>query len=135
MFIVPFFIRNPLQSLCAWKLIPIAIFLANRGKTLYTLSEDENPDEWLQQNGFVQKSRWKEGDALYVEIDSTKTNCKDFYSFEQVTTVQSKGMEECWKTFFCMKTQEVNDPSLKSWNELFEPEVFSILQKIKARML
>ena len=135
MFVIPYFVRNTLPSLCAWKLIPITIFLENRGKNLYRLSADENPDDWLEQNGFVKKSSWKDEDYLFVEIDTVKTRCQDFYSFEQITLQQTKGTEDCWRTFFLMKTQEDNDTSLKSWNELNEPEFLSILQKIKTRML
>lgn len=135
MFIIPFFARTSLTSLCAWKLVPITIFLENRGKNLYRLSNDENADDWLQENGFFKKQSWQENEFMFVEVDVDRTKLKDFYSFEQLTSTQTKGIEECWKTFFIMNTKDTNDTSLKSWNELFEPEIIGVLQKIKTRML
>jgi hypothetical protein len=129
MFVIPFFIRNPLKSLCAWKLTPISLFLENRGKNFYQLESSESIQEWLECNGFIMKKIWTENDCCFVEIDAEKTRIKDFYSYEQLTLQQTKGTEECWKTFFVMKSDKNDENSIQSWNELIEP---SIQEKLKS---
>ena len=131
MFIVPFFIREPLKSLCAWKLTPISLFLENRGKNFYQLESSESKEEWLECNGFIAKQSWIEGDCHFVEIDTEKTKLKDFYSFEQLTLQQTKGTEECWKTFFVMKSNKENEESTQSWNELIEKPIQEKLNSIQ----
>ena len=96
MFIVPFYTRTALPSLIKWSLIPITLFLDNRGKQL---CETDEPEQWLVDNSFFVKSKWREGKILYIEIDIQSMKLKEFYSFEEVTRIQQKGTEECWRTF------------------------------------
>lgn len=99
MFIVPFFKRDPPPSLIQWSLQPMSLFLENRGKSLCSITD--TPEDWLAENGLIvdNNNKWLENNIYYVQICPKKTNLKDFYSFEQVTKVQGKGTEECWRTF------------------------------------
>ena len=129
MFVVPFFYRAPIQSLISWSLQPIVIFLENRGKQLCQV---DSPTEWLSENGFSVKNKWQVGDILYVEVDAEKTSLRDFYSFEQLTVQQQKGTEECWRTFYTMKSEEDLSSSM-AWNKNMESPLFDILQEIQIK--
>lgn len=127
MFLVPFLFRTPLPSGIDWIFIPISLFLENRGKQFCSV---EDADSWLEENGFVAKQMWTVGEKQFVEIDPEKTNLREFYSFEQVTKEQSKGTEECWRTFFYMKSKSADIPSEDAWNETFEEQIQYILHEI-----
>ena len=132
MFVVPFFLRAPLPSIIQWQLVPVTVFLENHGKGLCSV---ENIDEWLNENGFEKKQEWQVGDTVYVEIDIQKTNIRDFYSFEQLTLQQKRGTEECWRTFFVMKSISAEEKtSEKAWNENLENPFSKILEQIQTRM-
>jgi hypothetical protein len=132
MFIVPFFLRTPLASIIQWRLTPISLFLENHGKGLCVV---ENGEEWLNENGFVKKQTWLVDDILFVEVDIANTNLKEFYSFEQLTLEQKKGTEECWRTFFLMKSIEPDElSSEKAWNENLENPFSKILLEIRTKM-
>jgi hypothetical protein len=129
MFVVPFFCRTPVGSLIPWCLQPIVVFLENRGKQLCQV---ESPKQWLDENGFVIQQTWQEGDILYAEVRPDSMKLSDFYSFEQLTIQQQKGTEECWRTFFLMKSNE--DPkSSQSWNQLLDSPFFAVLQAIQTK--
>ncbi len=133
MFVVPFFLRAPLSSIIQWQLVPITVFLENHGKGICTA---ENVDEWLHENGFQKKKTWQVGDTVYVEIDTTKTTLRDFYSFEQLTVEQKRGTEECWRTFFVMKSISPDEKqSEKAWNENLENPFSKILGEIHTKMI
>jgi hypothetical protein len=132
MFIVPFFLRAPIKSIIQWNLVPITLFLENHGKGLCSA---ESGEEWLSENGFVKKQSWQVNDIYFVEIDTEKTNLKEFYSFEQITFEQKKGTEECWRTFFVMKSVEPEEKSSeKAWNENLENPFSKILLEIRTKM-
>lgn len=132
MFIVPFFLRAPIKSIIQWNLVPITLFLENHGKGLCTA---ESWEEWLSENGFIKKQSWQMNDIYFVEIDTENTNLKDFYSFEQLTLEQKKGTEECWRTFFVMKSVELNEKSSeKAWNENLENPFSKILNEIQRKL-
>jgi hypothetical protein len=132
MFVVPFFLRAPLPSIIQWQLVPITLFLENHGKGLCTA---ENLEAWLSENGFAKKQSWQVGDTAYVEIDTTKTTLRDFYSFEQLTVEQKKGTEECWRTFFLMKSVSPDEKqSEKAWNENLENPFSKILGEIQRKI-
>ena len=132
MFIVPFFLRAPIKSIIQWNLVPITLFLENHGKGLCSA---ESGEEWLSENGFVKKQSWQVNDIYFVEIDTEKTNLKEFYSFEQITFEQKKGTEECWRTFFLMKSIEPDElSSEKAWNENLENPFSKILLEIRTKM-
>lgn len=135
MFIIPFFKREPLKSLSAWKLIPVTIFLENRGKNFYELGPTESLEDWLHYNGFFAKEIWQEENTFFIEMDTEKTKLNDFYSFEQVTITQNKGTEECWKTFFLMTSDKQDENSIQSWNELIEKPIQDKLNSIQRHSL
>lgn len=131
MFIVPFFIREPLSSIIQWNLVPITLFLENHGKGLCST---ENGEAWLNENGFEKKQSWQGKDTLFVEVDVSKMNLKEFYSYEQLTLEQKKGTEECWRTFFVMKAVDTNEKSsAKAWNENLENPFSKILEEIQTK--
>ena len=131
MFIIPFFLRAPLASIIQWNLVPVTLFLENHGKGLCTA---ESAEEWLDENGFSAKEIWKKGDTVFVEVDVQRTNLKEFYSFEQLTTEQKRGTEECWRTFFLMKSLSSDEKkSEKAWNENLENPFSKILEEIQAK--
>lgn len=127
MILIPFFIQKSPPSLIPWHLQPISVFLENRGKQFCQV---ENPEIWLQENGFIVCNQWKQENMMFVEIDTEKTRLRDFYSFEELTKQQQKGTEECWRTFFLLHSE--NEPgSCKSWNETIETPFLSVLQIIQ----
>ena len=133
MFIVPFYTRTALPSLIKWSLVPITLFLDNRGKQL---CETDEPEQWLVDNGFFVKSKWREGKILYVEIDIQSMKLKDFYSFEDVTRVQQKGTEECWRTFFILKAGAGEAPSsTQQWNDCIDETFVEPLETIQKRCM
>lgn len=128
MFVVPFILRNELSSLYAWKLRPVLLFLENHGKHICST---DNPDEWLQENGFCVKKSWVYDSIVYAEIDEEKMSMKDFYSFEQLTTIQKRGTEECWRTFYIMESPPNEKNSEWAWNSLFEESISKVLHTIQ----
>jgi hypothetical protein len=128
MLIVPYILRNSLTSLCPWTLKPVLLFLENHGKQVCSV---ENPEEWLQENGFVVKRSWTNQGTYFAEIDDTNTRMKDFYSFEQLTQVQKRGTEECWRTFYMMESPSDEKNSETAWNSCFEEPIRRVLHSIK----
>jgi hypothetical protein len=132
MFVVPFFLRASLPSVIQWKLVPVTLFLENHGKGLYVV---DNADEWLAENGFVVKRQWHEEEIVFAEIDATKTNLSDFYSYEQLTVEQKNGTEECWRTFFVLKTEDPDEKlSEKAWNQNIENPFSKAILAIQRKM-
>lgn len=101
---------------------PITIFLENRGKGI---CKDDSPKEWLDLNGIYYDEIWQDGNTVYAKVNVEKTKLSDFYSFEQLTKTQSKGTEECWRTFFYMNE--------KTWDSMPDAVFSNILQKIASR--
>lgn len=101
---------------------PITLFLENRGKGI---CKDDSPKEWLELNGIYYEEIWQENDIIFAKVNTEKTNLADFYSFEQLTKVQEKGSEECWRTFFYMNE--------KTWDSIPDPIFSNILQRIISR--
>ena len=120
MFIVPFIVRDVPPSILQWKLQPISLFLDNRGRALCTT---DCPAEWLSLNGIHVISSWIEKDIMYVMVNQKETNLSEFYSFEQLTKSQSKGTEECWRTFYML-----NEPT---WDAMMEEPVIEALGTIQ----
>ena len=116
MFVIPFFIRNNLESVLPIRLVQITIFMENRGKNLIQIPEGEI-EEWLALNGIVGRV-WKQQEYAFIEVDCSKTTLSEFYSFEQLTMEQSKGTEECWRTFYWMVSKEEKEET--HWNECLE---------------
>lgn len=129
MFILPFFLQPAVPSGIPWGLQPITVFLENRGKQLCQV---EDAEEWLQENGFVVKTSWKDKNIVFAEIDTAGTQLKDFYSFEQLTQQQQKGTEECWRTFFLMTSVEEKD-SCDAWNSFIDPILLPSLRAIQTK--
>jgi len=127
MFVVPFLVRNSFSSLCPWTLRPIVLFLENHGKHICSV---DNPEQWLQENGFQVKRLWTRDSITYAEIDESQTSMKDFYSFEQLTKVQKRGTEECWRTFFMMESPSTEKNSNTAWNSCFEEPIRKVLECI-----
>lgn len=122
MFLVPFIIRDELSSLIQLKLRPITLLLDNRGKSF---CKTDNPAEWCEVNGISVEKQWKEKDMVFIKVDSTKTKLSDFYSFEQLTSSQTRGTEECWRTFYVLNE--------KTWDGLFESTIFEALKTIQQK--
>jgi hypothetical protein len=131
MFVVPFFYRTPVQSLIPWSLQPIVLFLENRGKQLCQV---ESPKEWLTDNGFVVKEKWQKDNILYVQVNPESMKLVDFYSFEQLTVQQQKGTEECWRTFFTMKSSEDTESSM-AWNKNIDKPFLTVIQEIQTKCM
>ncbi len=124
MFIVPFIIRDSPPSILQWKLQPISLFLDNRGRALCTT---DSPEEWLSLNGISVDSIWRDKNVIYAMVNEKETKLSDFYSFEQLTKSQSKGTEECWRTFYML-----NEPT---WDAMIEAPIIEALGSIKKRCM
>jgi len=57
------------------------------------LSQGENPEQTLAENGFVVESLYKSDNIVYAKINEAKTNMNSFY-----TWIETK-KEDCWRTF------------------------------------
>lgn len=135
MFVVPFFLRPSLPNIIQWKLVPVTLFLENHGKHFCSV---EDPIVWLSENGFHVKQTWHEGKGegkiVFAEIDTEKTKLQDFYSFEQLTKIQEKGTEECWRTFFIMRANDHDKSSEIPWNENIDTPFDKAIESIQKYM-
>jgi len=112
MFVVPFYTKSQLPSLIKWSLVPITLFLDNRGKQI---CETDEPDLWLAENGFAVKSKWREGKILYAEIDVVSTDL-------------------CWRTFYLLKAgQGETLSSTNQWNDCIDELFVEPLTTIQKR--
>jgi hypothetical protein len=112
MFVVPFYIRPSPKSLIQWSLQPIVLFLDSQGRQI---CKTDAPLDWLAENGFHTKTTWTQGQTVYAEIDTQQTAVKEYYTFEELTTEQQKGTQECWRTFYVLTGE-----STHHWNECLE---------------
>ena len=112
MFVVPFYIRPFQKSLIQWSLEPVVLFLDSQGRQI---CKADTPFEWLTENGFHTKRTWTHGQTVYAEIDIQQTVVADYYTFEELTTEQQKGTQECWRTFYVLIGE-----STHHWNECLE---------------
>jgi hypothetical protein len=124
MFIVPFIIRDSPPSILQWNLQPISLFLDNRGRALCTT---DCPEEWLSLNGIIATSVWTDKDVMYAMVNPKETKLSDFYSFEQLTKSQSKGTEECWRTFYIL-----NEPT---WDAFLDTSIQGALGTIQKKCM
>lgn len=138
MFVIPYFTKPFLSSTIDWAFLPTYIFLDNKGKQPWTC--DESVEEILQtilpDNGFVYTKYEKHGNFLFVEIDSTKTNLQNFYSFEEVTKQKTKGTEECWRRFFLFVCKNPSEKHLETyWLSSMEPDFQTIFAHIQKKCM
>lgn len=82
-----------------------SFFLTNGGKGVWELSQGEQADETLSENGFVVDGLYETEDIIYAQIDETKTNMNSFYTWAETKK------EDCWRTFHLC----VDATSNKSW--------------------
>ena len=99
----------------------IALLLEN-GKTIWT--EAANTDVAIQKNHLVPNdiisfplTKWKHDSSglLYIPVDPSKTNIKDFLHYEETNTVE----EQCgilWRTFYYIHDPITGKNFLESWN-------------------
>lgn len=124
MFILPFFLRDPLPSkIGEYAIRPFVLFLENHGRNFCQL--EGNAEEWLQENGFVSEDIWHDAEYVYVRINPVKTDLRAFYSYEQLTLEKRSGTEECWRTFYVM-----ND---EAWVSFLEEEFRTVLRRLADR--
>jgi hypothetical protein len=51
---------------------------------------------------------WNENGIYFAKVNPTETKLSNFYSFEQLTSLQTKGTEERWRKFFSMSLVGTN---------------------------
>ena len=95
MFIVPYY--KSVDS--SWT--RYSLFLSNGGKELWSIADTIKPAQIktiLKKNDLVVAGApVKLGSCYFVEIDTTKTNLAEFYTWEEVEF--PSGSEDCWRTF------------------------------------
>ncbi len=136
MFVIPYFTKPTIETTIDWAFLPVYIFLDNKGRQLWLCEESEKEilQVVLPENGFYVKSHWKEGDRLFVEIDTEKTNIQNFYSFEEVTRKKEKGTEECWRRFFVFVCKRESEKHLETfWLHNLEPNFTEVLNSISKK--
>jgi hypothetical protein len=133
MFVIPYFTKPQIETTIDWAFLPVYLFLDNKGRQLWYCEESEQEilQVILPENGFHIKSHWKQGDRLYVEIDTNLTNIHNFYSFEEVTRKKEKGKEECWRRFFVFVCKKESEKHLETfWFNNLEKNIIEILESI-----
>ena len=94
MFIVPYY--KSVDS--SWT--RYSLFLSNGGKELWSIADTVKPAQIktiLKKNDLVVAGApVKLGSCYFVEIDTTKTNLAEFYTWEEVDF--PSGSEDCWRT-------------------------------------
>ncbi len=106
----------------------LCLFLSHKGKSLWTteepsLTESQLRQEYLDSNGLIAKRICIESQVAYVEIDTEKTNRKDFYEWEEA--LQSSQSLECWRSFYFFK-----DSSGADW---FSPKLLQGPNELEGR--
>ena len=85
MFILPYYIEEPVQSKAGFQLWKAWVFLANGGKQVWETDEDcsekEVIDGYLTPNGFFGKTV-KKGDCLLIQI-SKNTDFSELYTWKE----------------------------------------------------
>ena len=89
--LVPYILRKKqTDTLTIYK---FSVFLTNGGKGLWDLSQGENPEQTLAENGFVVESLYETDEIVYAKIDEAKTNMNSFYTWTETKK------EDCWRIF------------------------------------
>lgn len=91
------------------------IFLSHAGKSVWKINEPETVSlqtilqEYCEPNGlYVQKTFLdKLSQIIYLQIDTTKTNLSEFYSWEEALAHPNK--PECWRKFYFIQDKEGAD--------------------------
>ena len=79
--LVPYILRKKqTDTLTIYK---FSVFLTNGGKGLWDLSQGENPEQTLAENGFVVESLYETDEIVYAKIDEAKTNMNSFYTWTE----------------------------------------------------
>ena len=93
----------------------LSLFLSEGGRALWEIGSETNvkkiQEEYLEDNGFFCTSVDQWNDIYFAPIDSTKTDIKSFYTWEELQESQGKRRDECFRTFvFCYE-----QPQEKTW--------------------
>lgn len=123
--VLPFFLTQKKQE--NFRIQCLNVFLSHAGKSVWkteesgVLSEKQIREDYLDPNGFAVKSLWIDANAkiAYVEIDPSRTNLCDFYTWDEA--LQHPGKPECWRPFYFIQDKE----GVSWWNckGLFEADI------------
>jgi hypothetical protein len=101
--------------------LKIGIFLMDGGKALWDIGGDD-PKAILADSGFPVKSVRALGDQIWAEIDSTRLDLTDFYTWDEVDP--EAATQDLWK--FTMAPSELwTDPVFQQhlWAQFKHPEL------------
>lgn len=121
--LVPFFLQKHETSLLT--VYRLSLFLMDGGRSFWDIGGETDDsviqNEYLQENGFVALSLFRQNDICFAKLDAEKTKKSSFYTWEEIQDLPEKRREDCFRTFtFCFE-----QPNEKFWfrSELCE-EVF-----------
>lgn len=97
MFIVPFFIKDSVESSVGFSIQTAWVFLTAGGTTVWETDETKESqcsekfiiDNYLKPNGFVGKVWKKTKKTLFFEINLSSTNIENFYSWSDFLKKES----------------------------------------------
>lgn len=129
MFILPYIYKQTPKK--AGIILHTASLFLEKGGTQLLFMEEANVDFFLHENGLhVGHRRFKSHGILFLEVDSGRTNLKEFYSFHEKGTQ----LMEVWRTFTWVTDEQGED----IWNTIQQMEHLaplsnkSVLQLIQA---
>jgi len=111
--LVPFFLQKHETSILT--VYRLTLFLSDGGKSLWDIGNETDESlisrEFVEENGFVARSLFRQGDIFFVELDSQQTKKESFYTWEELQELPEKKREDCFRSFtFCFE-----QPQEKLW--------------------
>jgi hypothetical protein len=129
MFIIPYFVKNELESISEFKIWNAWVFLASGGSAVWETDEDcgesEIVDIYLKPNGFVGRVTSVTANCLYYELNPSAMDMKNYYmwsdSFDSEANV--------FRPFIWLGAANPFDPSTSlrdQWGWFEECEMISL---------
>lgn len=117
MFLIPFVLKKTER---VYPVYIIHVFL-NRGCLFLQVNQEEIED-FCKENGLFYNKKFIKNDMCYLDIDSEKTNLKEFYSYYE------NSEEECWRKFILIGNYSEDFLHLNKTNpEFIMPHLKNIL--------
>ena len=89
------------------------VFLTDGGKDLWEIGCETDLDvirkEYLEENGFSCLDLWIEGDRVYAQLDTERTNFSSFYNWMEIQSQPDKKREDCFRMFLIPLDRETGE--------------------------
>jgi hypothetical protein len=119
MFIVPYYLET-IASQSEFKLTTLWVFLRENGTKVWETDEKKPTtefilNEYLIPNGLYGEVKYVKENALYFEVDTTKTKIQNFYNW--IDEEVSEGNSEVWRPFFYVSDTDLSKQHW-GWKEM-----------------